>query len=184
MSKLQLLIKRPGRTGLLMTPSYQFVSRRTFVVGSILTGCAASGLFTGMVTALATRRRVLPLAMPQLVTPPPNMLGALQPTVFFSGHQQTVRTVAWSPDGTTIASGADDAMLLLWTPDGQVQQQIPHPEEVTAVAWSPPGQRWQVDRAMLCVSSMVVALRRFLPRAIPIEHRSRASPGRLRQGIL
>jgi hypothetical protein len=40
-----------------VAPSRQIVNRRTFVVGSILTGCAVSGFLTGMATAFATRRR-------------------------------------------------------------------------------------------------------------------------------
>jgi len=118
------------------------MNRRTFVSGSILVGCALGGLFTGMTTAFATRRIALPIAMAPPATPPPQTLSAmLQQTFLFSGHQQMVRAVSWSPDGTTVASGADDGLLLLWTPDGQVQQQIPHPAGIAALAWSPSGEQ-------------------------------------------
>jgi hypothetical protein len=46
---------RVPRTEPPVTPSRQIVNRRTFVVGSILTGCAGGGLLTGMA--------VLPLSM-------------------------------------------------------------------------------------------------------------------------
>jgi hypothetical protein len=124
-----------------ITPVRQIVSRRTFVVTSVLAGCAASGLFTGITTAFATRRHALPIAEIPSVTQPPHVPGILQQTFLFSGHQQTVRAVNWSPDGTMLASGADDGLLLLWTPDGQIRQQISHPAGITALAWSPSGQR-------------------------------------------
>jgi WD40 repeat protein len=124
-----------------ITPVRPIVSRRTFVVTSVLVGCATSGFFTGITTAFATRRHVLPIAMTPSVTQPPHVPGTLQQTFLFSGHQQTVRAVNWAPDGTMLASGADDGLLLLWAPDGQIRQQISHPAGVTALAWSPAGQR-------------------------------------------
>ena len=124
-----------------VAPSRQIVNRRTFVVGSILTGCAVSGLLTGMATAFATRRRALLVAMTPPATPPPHVSAVLQQTLLFSDHHHTVRAVSWSPDGTTVASGADDAWLFLWTMDGQVRQRVPHPAGVVALAWSPAGQR-------------------------------------------
>lgn len=116
------------------------VRRRTFVVGGMLTGCALSGLFAGILTAFATGKRAHPIvktAPPPTASPVP---ATLQPTLTFSGHQQTVRAVAWSPDSTTVASGADDGLLLIWTPDGQIQRRIAHPDGVTALAWSPTGE--------------------------------------------
>ncbi len=32
----------------------------------------------------------------------------------FSGHKWTVNTLAFSPDGKTLASGSDDGTILLW----------------------------------------------------------------------
>jgi hypothetical protein len=61
--------------------SRQIVNRRTFVVGSILTGCAIGGLLTGMATALATRRPALPMTPP--ATPPPHVSAVLQQTCSF-----------------------------------------------------------------------------------------------------
>ncbi len=65
----------------------------------------------------------------------------LKQGITFTGHQQIVRTVAWSPDGMTLASGADDALLLLWGTDGMVHQRIVHPASIRALAWSPDSQR-------------------------------------------
>ncbi len=61
--------------------------------------------------------------------------------IIFTGHQQVVRSLAWSPDGMTLASGADDAQLLLWGIDGAVQHTIAHPASIHALAWSPDSQR-------------------------------------------
>ncbi|GAC1640938.1 MAG: hypothetical protein NVS4B12_02790 [Ktedonobacteraceae bacterium] len=61
--------------------------------------------------------------------------------ITFTGHQQIVRTVSWSPDGMTLASGADDAQLLLWETHGTVRHTLVHPASVHALAWSPDSQR-------------------------------------------
>src|SRR5579859_465186 len=58
----------------------------------------------------------------------------------FMQHQQTVRSVAWSPDGKTLASGASDMLLLTWNTGGIVQAQQRLPAAVRAVTWSPDGQ--------------------------------------------
>lgn len=58
----------------------------------------------------------------------------------FTQHQQTVRSVAWSPDGKTVASGASDMQLLAWNTHGIVQAQQHLPEAIRAVAWSPDSQ--------------------------------------------
>jgi WD40 repeat protein len=55
----------------------------------------------------------------------------------FARHQQTVRAVAWSPGGTLLASGANDALLLTWDLNGQVQMRRAQNAAVRAVTWSP-----------------------------------------------
>jgi WD40 repeat protein len=69
-------------------------------------------------------------------TPPASARAAL----VFTQHQQTVRSVAWSPDGKTIASGANDRLLMTWNMDGVARGQQNLPGSVRAVAWSPDGQ--------------------------------------------
>jgi WD40 repeat protein len=96
---------------------------------------------SGAASAFATRRDVPSAATTQPAQLSPPATAMLQQSLLFSGHQQTVRAIAWSPDGTSVASGADDASLLLWSPDGQVYQRVLHPASVTVLAWSPTGQK-------------------------------------------
>lgn len=62
-------------------------------------------------------------------------------TFSFKQHQQIVRSVAWSPDGMTVASGADDTQLYIWGMNGTVRLKEQFPASVRALAWSPDGQR-------------------------------------------
>lgn len=62
-------------------------------------------------------------------------------TFSFKQHQQIVRAVAWSPDGMTVASGADDTQLYMWGMTGAVRLKQQFPAAVHALAWSPDGQR-------------------------------------------
>jgi WD40 repeat protein len=59
----------------------------------------------------------------------------------FTQHQQLVRSVAWSPDGTMLASGADDSQVFIWGTNGVVHANIPHPAAVQSLAWSPDAGR-------------------------------------------
>ncbi len=59
----------------------------------------------------------------------------------FTAHTAPVRALAWSPDGVSLSSGADDATLLLWMPDGTVRQRVTFPEAIRSLAWSPGGKR-------------------------------------------
>lgn len=57
------------------------------------------------------------------------------------GHTNSVRAVAWSPDGTTIASGSDDCTVRLWDAcTGQSLHTLQgHHQGIWSVAWSPDG---------------------------------------------
>jgi len=46
----------------------------------------------------------------------------------FTGHGDWVNSIAFSPDGTTLASGSSDGTVLLWT----LTPQVPEPQPLTA----------------------------------------------------
>lgn len=121
----------------------QVVSRRVFLIAGVLTACAGAGIVTGGATSFALKQRgagIVSSGVP--VVPVRQKQPQLRQMLLFTNHQRRVRAASWSPDGALIASGADDASLLLWTPDGQLRQQIIHPQGVAALAWSPDGKRF------------------------------------------
>lgn len=139
-----LSLSTPGNSlsGTKSSPSTSrpIMNRRTFVASCTLTACAVGGLFAGLATAFATRKSSPSGVMAPPTPSAPALPTRLQQSLLFSAHQQTVRAIAWSPDGNLLASGADDGWLLIWTPDGQVQQRISHPAGVAALAWGPSGK--------------------------------------------
>jgi WD40 repeat protein len=60
----------------------------------------------------------------------------------FIGHEQGVQSLAVSPDGTTLASGGDDATIRLWNPTTGLERRryVGHNGSVICLAWSPDGQ--------------------------------------------
>jgi len=79
------------------------------------------------------------------------------PILSLQKSSATIRSVAWSPDGCTLATGVDDAVGL-WEAHGTLQSvTMRHDGFVTSVAWSPDGHRlvsgsadetariWEVD---------------------------------------
>lgn len=58
-------------------------------------------------------------------------------------HTGSVRSVAWSPDGTRIASGSDDKTVQVWNAanGGYSFAYSSHASTVLTVAWSPDGRR-------------------------------------------
>ena len=57
-------------------------------------------------------------------------------------HTQSVLSVAWSPDGSTLASASADGTVRLWNPNNGINSAVlrGHTEGVNAVVWSPDGR--------------------------------------------
>jgi len=98
---------------------------------------------------LSAKRITIPLKEPfdeehrnqarELEKQPPPLGFKLRYTL--SGHLDVVRSVTWSPDGLTLASGSNDRTIRLWNAQtGQVQHTLSgHLDVVRSVTWSPDG---------------------------------------------
>ncbi len=64
------------------------------------------------------------------------------------GHQNTVWDLAWSPDGTRLATGSMDSTIRVWNvqPPAELERSIPLNAYVHGIAWSPDGASVAVAR--------------------------------------
>src|SRR2546421_449508 len=74
-------------------------------------------------------------------TPTPRPPGSVLYT--YRGHTDSVMTVAWSPDGSSIASGSADSTVRLWDVATGKQKYVyrGHSAGVNSLVWSPDSQR-------------------------------------------
>lgn len=124
-------------------------TRRAFLtIGGIALGAgglgyaAYKGLLHGVTSPMTTHQAPVGIAPQKSFMPT-----KATPVFTFTQHQQIVRSVSWSPNGSLLASGADDSQLYIWGTDGAVQRKMQFPASVRALAWSPEGQRLVVGSA-------------------------------------
>lgn len=132
----------------------RWTRRAVLMVGGVTLGLAGIGLAyagvhtfsgkQGMNGALQTNKVQNHPTTPAQTAPAtkPKQAQAFVPAhakvqLVFKQHQQTVHAVAWSPDGTLLASGGNDQRLLTWNVNGQVQVNKRQNAAIRALAWSP-----------------------------------------------
>ncbi len=131
-------------------------TRRAFLIlGGAAIGAGSLGFGYAAYRSLATKFTLQSTMMhapimavkTQPVVPQQTVPAKAISILVFSQHQQTVRSVTWSPDGNMLASGANDAQLLVWGLNGKVQVHKAQAGAVRALAWSPDGQQLAVGAA-------------------------------------
>src|SRR5262249_51778640 len=64
-----------------------------------------------------------------------------QPKLTLTGHTEWIHSIAFSPDGNTLASGAQDKAIILWdVATGKATSTWTAPRPVESVAFSPDGK--------------------------------------------
>ena len=70
---------------------------------------------------------------------------SLDTRFYFADHTGAILALDWSPDGKYLASGAEDAQVIIWDMETGLNHSIlPHLGPVEQIAWSPVGQRLAV----------------------------------------
>ncbi len=120
------------------------VSRRAVVAGLIGAGVVVVG--GGAIAFIASEShsrqpQASSTPTPKSKTPTPPPAPTITLVLPYSGHTAPVRSIAWSPDGKLIASGAEDDTVQIWNPQTgtMVRTYRGHPAHVLSVAWSPDG---------------------------------------------
>jgi eukaryotic-like serine/threonine-protein kinase len=129
-------------------PRQRRISRRTaiiiigtaLVVGVLLVAGVLVTLFTKWLQGLLSFLHPTNQSTPEHITFSPQK--AFQ-VYTYQGHTDVVEMVAWSPDGTRIASGSWDKTVQIWdaTNGDKLTFYQGHTDQVFAVAWSPDSTR-------------------------------------------
>jgi WD40 repeat protein len=132
--------------------SHRWTRRAFLVISGAALGAGSLGLGYAAYRSLVTNSTLLTTTMHTPAKPLQTQPGVTQKVIptnatsllVFSQHQQSVRSVTWSPDGKLLASGASDAQVLIWDLNSTVQVRKAQADVVRSVAWSPDGQQLAV----------------------------------------
>jgi WD40 repeat protein len=82
-----------------------------------------------------------------------------------AGHTDWVRSVAWSPDGTKIATASDDNTARVWSSSSgsTLLTLTGHSDSVQSIAWSPDGTKIATSSDDRTARVWSVAVSRTLP---------------------
>ncbi|MQY03771.1 WD40 repeat domain-containing serine/threonine protein kinase [Actinomadura macrotermitis] len=121
-------------TGLLSPPARTPRRGRLLAAGAALTAAALLGSLIWAPWPGTAARPPAPHPSASSAPPPP-------PSWTLRGHTSWVMAVAFSPDGKTLATGADDATARLWDVATHTQRGAPdrHPDGVNSLVVSPGG---------------------------------------------
>lgn len=100
-----------------------------------------------------------------------------------TGHERRVRALAWSPDGTFLASVSDDYTVRTWNPHDGTEREVigVHADRVNTVAWLPDSQRVitgstdttiRVWSATVDTDALIREAQRRVARSLTAEERS------------
>lgn len=105
--------------------SYFLQAERTMKILTMLAYCSLAAALLGLGVAQAEGTKNV--ETPRLVTQ--------------AGHSQGIETLAFSPDGKTVASGSSDSNIILWdvASGRELRTLSGHTKKVTSVAFSPDG---------------------------------------------
>lgn len=135
--------------------NHRWTRRAFLVVGAAAVGAGSLGLGYAAYHSLITKSPTISTTMhvpvkhaqANPVLPQQTVPTTATSILVFSQHQQTVRSVSWSANGKMLASGANDAQVLIWDLNGTVQVQNKQIGIVHSVSWSPNDQQLAIAAA-------------------------------------
>lgn len=109
-------------------PTTRVLSRRTVLVGLTTVLIVGNGIAWSLLISSKRRQGSSSLGLGRVLN-------------IYRGHKGRMRSVAWSPDGTRIASGSDDKTIQVWeAANGAHSFTVSGLDStVLAIAWSPDG---------------------------------------------
>src|SRR5712692_885524 len=127
------------------------VSRRSWrIAGGLATLCLGVLALLVILSSLrvisppsSAAHMTQPIFLPRHAVNYPRYTYRTQPSAIYRGHVGPALNVAWSPDGTLVASGGRDSSVQVWNTQNGKRLLVyqGHSNEVLGIAWSPDGSR-------------------------------------------